>query len=122
MAKHYGKTQPYSYVLQLDLEYLLCQPSQCGIRHSPSCVQLCWKYCSNSSLVLRGILLLLSANQYIPKSLHRVILHREYILQVFNFANFAFKNIYTQKNKKIYMVHNLFLTDSRNFSFMKYPI
>ena len=23
MAKHYGKTQPYSYVLQLDLEYLL---------------------------------------------------------------------------------------------------
>ena len=101
MAKHYGKTQPYSYILQLDLEYLLCQPSQCGIRHSPS-------YCSNSSLVLRGILLLLSANQYIPKSLHQVILHREYVLQVFNFVNFTFKNIYTQKTKKLYGSHFIF--------------
>ena len=45
--------------------------------------------------------------------------YRWYILRGKIFANFAFKKNYTQKTK-FYMVHTLFLTDSRKFNPAKY--
>ena len=51
--------------------------------------------------------------------LHIQVPYTPYISQGLNFAFFAFYKNYTQKTK-IYMVHNLFLTDSWNFNPTKY--
>ena len=50
-----------------------------------------------------------------------MIPYRWYISRGKIFANFAFKKNYTQKTK-FYMVHTLFLTDSRKFNPAKYTI